>query len=436
MKKTKNNYKSRRHVGALAAAVLLLFLTACAGGPLSESRTPEGVIADGIESWNAPAELAPQEEPAAETQEYRAVWLTYLEWQHTDFSSEEAFRAGAGEMLDKIQSLGANTVIAQVRPFGDALYQSAYFPYSSLITGTQGQDPGYDPLAVLIAEAHARGLRLEAWINPYRIRLSETMPAQLSEDNPAVKWMAQEETAGYVHEVNGGLWFDPAEPEVQQLIVQGVREVAANYDVDGIQFDDYFYPEGAQDDFDEAAYQKYGAGRSRADFRRDNVSALLKAVYAAIKEEKPSVEFGVSPQGNNDNNYQIQYCDIAAMIAQPGYMDYVMPQLYWGYDFILKNGSDRFSFENCLDEWLAMPRHESVRLYVGLGAYRVGGGDGSYAESSEWQSGGNLLRMVKTLREKGALGFGMYRYDSLYQNSCPDLAAREVENLAALLGGA
>lgn len=422
----------KKRWGALLAAGLLAFFTACTGAPLSESRGPEGVIADGVESWNAPSS-GQTAQPAEAPQEYRAVWLTYLEWQHTDFSSEEAFRLSAGAMLDGIKALGANTVIAQVRPFGDALYKSDYFPYSSLITGVQGQDPGYDPLAALLEEAHTRGLRLEAWINPYRIRLSEKLPEVLSEANPAVIWMAQEATAGYVHEVNGGLWFDPAEPEVQKLIVNGVREVVQNYEVDGIQFDDYFYPEGADDAFDQAAYEKYGADRARGDFRRDNVSALVKAVYAAVKAEKPGVAFGISPQGNNDNNYQIQYCDIGAMIAQPGYMDYVMPQLYWGYDFILKSGNDRFSYENCLEEWMAMPRDESVSLYVGLGAYRVGTGDGSYAESSEWQSGRNLTRMIETLREKGAAGFGLYRYDSLYQNTCPDLAKREVENLQALL---
>lgn len=111
---------------------------------------------------------APTPSPAA-AQEIRAVWVSFLEWQHTDFSSESAFRADAAAIMQNIASLGANTVFAHVRPFGDALYPSRYFPFSHLCTGTQGQDPGFDPLAVLVETAHAQGLTLEAWINPYRL---------------------------------------------------------------------------------------------------------------------------------------------------------------------------------------------------------------------------------------------------------------------------
>lgn len=427
--------KNRNHkILAFFASACLLLTAACTPAQDGEnSQTAQEAVISGVAEWESDSE---EKQPAAvmeQPAEYRGMWITYLEWQHTDFSSEEAFRTSVGAMLDNCQKLGINTVIAQVRPFGDALYASDYFPYSHLMTGTQGKAPGFDPLQVLIEEAHARQLRLEAWVNPYRVRVSSKMPAELSADNPAAVWMNTLETASYVHEVNGGLWLEPAEPAVQELIVNGVREIVSRYEVDGIQFDDYFYPEGADDTFDETAYAAYGAGQERGEFRRQNVQKLLGDVYHAVKEENPNVVFGVSPQGNNDNNYMIQYCDIKTLIAQPGYMDYVMPQLYWGYDFVLKSGNDRFAYENCLDEWLSMPRDESVSLYVGLGAYRVGNGDGTHAESSEWQSGQNLSRMVKTQREKGADGFALYRYDSLYAAECADLAQRETENLAALL---
>jgi len=121
----------------------------------------------------------PVQNPALPAGEWRAVWVSYLEWAAMDFSSAEAFRAGCAEMLDNCAGLGLNTVLAQVRPFGDALYKSQLFPWSHLCTGTQGQDPGFDPLDVLLQEAHSRGLSVEAWVNPYRLRSSAAMPPNL-----------------------------------------------------------------------------------------------------------------------------------------------------------------------------------------------------------------------------------------------------------------
>ena len=165
---------------------------------------------------------------------YRAVWVSYLEWEQVDFSSAEAFTQAIGTMLDNIQSIGATVVLAQVRPFGDALYPSDYFPFSHLCTGTQGQDPGFDPLALLVDAAHARDLQLEAWVNPYRIQAGQTpalcgaSPARLHPD-----WVRYTDTGAYL---------DPASADVRQYIADGVGELCARYAVDGIHFDDYFYP--------------------------------------------------------------------------------------------------------------------------------------------------------------------------------------------------
>ena len=168
--------------------------------------------------------------------EWRAVWVSYLEWAGMDFSSEEAFRAGAVTLMDNCLSIGLNTVIAQVRPFGDALYRSTLFPWSHLCTGVQGQDPGFDPLDVLITEAHSRGLSLEAWVNPYRLRSSAKMPPALAENNLVnvhPEWVCA---------VGEGLYLNPAIPEAADYVVQGVAKLVQNYAVDGIHFDDYFTP--------------------------------------------------------------------------------------------------------------------------------------------------------------------------------------------------
>ena len=260
------------------------------------------------------------------------------------------------------------------------------------------------------------------------MRLTESLPSQLADSNPAVTH------PDWVREANGGLYYDPAIPEVQQMIVEGVREVVANYDVDGVQFDDYFYPT-TDASFDAETYAAYGGGQALDTWRRENVNTLVKTVYETVKAEKPDVRFGISPQGNNDNNYNGQYSDVALWMSEPGYVDYVLPQVYWGYGYTLQSGSQRFAFENITAEWAAMERCGAVELYFGLGAYRIGDGDGGANDQTQWSSGHNLADQVNTLSETaGASGVSLYPYRYLFANGeHPELAAAECEALRGLL---
>ena len=174
--------------------------------------------------------------PGPSAGEYRAVWISYLELQGMDYTSAEAFRAGAASMLDQCAALGLNTILLQVRPFGDAIYPSALYPWSHICTGTQGVDPGFDPLDLFLTEAHNRGLSVEGWINPYRLRASAASPAVLAGSNLA------NTHPEWVVEVSGGLYLNPAIPEAAAYVVEGVAELVRNYPVDGVHFDDYFYP--------------------------------------------------------------------------------------------------------------------------------------------------------------------------------------------------
>ena len=373
---------------------------------------------------------APAPSPAA-AQEIRAVWVSFLEWQHTDFSSESAFRADAAAIMQNIASLGANTVFAHVRPFGDALYPSRYFPFSHLCTGTQGQDPGFDPLDILLQEAHGRGLSVEAWLNPYRLRSSAAMPPNLAENNLAnthPEWVCA---------VGDGLYLNPAEPAAADYVVQGVAELLQNYAVDGIHFDDYFYPT-TEESIDEAQFAASGAA-DLAAWRRQNVTALVKKVHDTVKTADPTLRFGISPQGNPDNDLNSQYSDVTAWLAAGGeeqVVDYLCPQIYWGYGYTLQSGSTRFAFENIVPAWLAYPRAADVALYFGLGAYRVGVGDGGSNENSlsGWSTGRALADQVAFLREQGAGGWALYRYGSLFGPEQTSLAAAECGALAAADG--
>lgn len=380
---------------------------------------------------------APQASPApaatalpARTTPYRAVWVSYLEWQQVDFSSASAFARDAGAMLDDIAALGATVVLAQVRPFGDALYPSDYFPFSHLCTGTQGQDPGFDPLALLVEAAHARGLQLEAWINPYRLQAGGS-PAALAATNPASLH------PGWVREAEGGLYLDPADPAVRQYIADGVAELCENYDLDGIHFDDYFYPT-TDPAFDAADYAAYCAGTPDPlpldDWRRRNVDALVSLCRETAQGY--GVRFGIAPQGDPALNYSAQYSDAARWLAE-GMVDYLMPQLYWGLDYT-QDGDGSHALGALAARWLAMERAPGTALYFGLGAYRIGEGDGGdrSGPGSEWQTGRALAAQAAALADLGGEGVGLYRYDSLFANTLwPTLAAQERAALQALFAG-
>lgn len=359
-----------------------------------------------------PAPTATAEPTAAAP--YRAVWVSYLEWQQVDFSTPETFSGDITVILDNIRDLGATVVLAQVRPFGDALYPSSYYPFSHLCTGQQGRDPGYDPLALLVQAAHDRGLALEAWVNPYRIQAGLT-PA-LCDANPAKlhpDWVKYTDTGAYL---------DPANTAVRQYIADAVGELCANYDVDGIHFDDYFYPT-TDPAFDAADYAASGTALTQDDWRRENVNALVELCHATAR--RYGVRFGVAPVGDPEQNYALQYSDAARWLRQ-GTVDYLMPQLYWGQEYV-KDGDTSHSLARLAGAWAALPRAAGVRLYAGLGAYRIGAGDGSDA-GSEWVSGHALADQLNLLDRLGVQGAGLYRYASLFDASdYAGLAAAEVD---------
>ncbi len=374
--------------------------------------------------------------------EMRAMWVSFLEFERMDLSTEALAREAFTQVFSECAQLGLNTVILHVRPMGDALYESTLFPYSHFLTGTQGQDPGYDPLALMIEAAHSLGLRFEAWINPYRVQHAVAGPETLSENSPAV--MHPE----WAREVSGYMWLDPGLPEVRQFLAQGIVEIVQNYDVDGIHFDDYFYPEFLGDDaadtaFDADSYAQYGGNMGLAEWRRDNINRMMSQSYAAVKAANPSVSFGVSVQGNNENNYATMYADVQHWMSTDGYTDYVMPQLYWGFGHETQSGRTDYAFDNISATWASFVRSENVRLYAGLATYRIGmlqadgtrtdfGGNG-YGDNSEWESGETMAQQVSHLRGvPGFSGFALFRHDYLFQQDDP-VSESEQSALSAVL---
>lgn len=364
--------------------------------------------------------------------EWNAIWISYLEYGATA-KTKAQFENKINQMFDKCVSLNMDAVIVQVRPFSDAMYRSNYFPWSKYISGTIGKNPGYDPLEYMVEAAHKRNLEIHAWINPYRVTLGSTSYSALPASHPARKWNSNASTKRNVLSYNGNLYYNPSKPAVRNLIINGVKEIVQNYDVDGIHFDDYFYPTFSSSNvktaFDAPEYKAYvekckenGTNyKSIASWRRSNVNLLVKQVYKAIKDEDKSVVFGISPAGNIDNlTSDLQhYVDIKTWLNNPGYIDYICPQIYWGFKH------STAPYDKVCTRWSNLNSKKIVNLYIGLAVYKAGS-----SETSEWKTDTDILaKQIQYGRKIGNIdGYGYYRYD-YFTYSAPQKAITKMKNV-------
>ena len=359
--------------------------------------------------------------------EMRAIWVSYIDMANIIKNKTEAqFKANFEKVCKNSLEYGLNTLIVHVRPFSDAYYDSDIFPWSSTITGTQGQNPGFDPLEIMVDLAHRYNLKIEAWINPYRVA---TASVTITKGNPAYKWLDTDK----VQKVDGNYFYNPADEDVMQLIIDGVVEIVENYAVDGIHFDDYFYPTTSTS-FDSNYYKEYknsGGTLSLENFRRNNVTTLLEKVYKAIKDIDPNITFGISPNGNNNTNYNSLFLDIEDVV-ESRCVDYICPQIYFGFN----HGS--LPYKSTVDTWSSYVKNSPVKIYIGLAAYKIGANDQwAGTGKSEWtQSTDILKRQVQYLRNTGNCdGFMLYCYSSLFapESSVAAHAEKEKNNLGSIL---
>jgi uncharacterized lipoprotein YddW (UPF0748 family) len=357
--------------------------------------------------------------------EFRAVWISYLEYLNYGKNgfTQASFKSAIDTMFDNVVKMNMNAVVVHVRPFGDAMYDSKYFPWSKYASGTQGADPGFDPLEYMVKAAHERGLQIHAWINPYRVTTGSTDYSKLSKDNPARVWHEDDDNSNdrNVLSYGGNLYYNPASKEVRTLIVNGIKEIVSNYDVDGIHFDDYFYPSLGSNyakNFDAAEYNTYAseakaAGKtplSIADWRRNNVNTLVKTVYSAIKKIDSSVQFGISPAGYYDSlsSNSAYYVDYKTWMSSNNYIDYICPQLYWTFSH------KTYPFDKTLNKWLSFRTSSTVKVYVGIATYRAGS-----TLETEWKNNTDELKdQVEYARSTGKVdGFIFFRYDFFYNKT-------------------
>ena len=355
----------------------------------------------------------------------KAVWISYIELSVMYKKNEEEFTKAFAQMLDNCVSLGLNTVFVHVRAFGDAYYYSELYPFTKQLTGTLDKRTDFDPLKIMISEAHSRSLSFHAWINPLRLGVAADMPS-VPQGYAVGKWYNGAENGKYIVNVNGTYYLNPAYPEVRRLIGDGVREIVSRYNVDGIHIDDYFYPT-TDISFDSAAYGESGYS-SVESFRVDCCTAMVKEIHTAA-HECGSALFGAAPQGNNYNNLYTLYADTKAW-AKNGCVDYFVPQIYYGFE----NGA--VPFAGNVDEWLEIVRGTGIRLITGLAAYKCGAEDKwAGTGKSEWQNTDTMLRRQKEYADKaGCSGIALYSYNYLFSPSYTNAAiGNEISNLKPLL---
>lgn len=323
--------------------------------------------------------------------EFRGVWIATVDnvnWPSKAGLSSTTQQQELSAMYDEIKNMSMNAVIFQVRAKGDAFYTSNYAPWSKYLTGTLGNNPGYDPLKFALEEAHKRNLEFHAWFNPFRISTESNFDknlylSKLPSGSPLKshgEWIVNYE---------GYHWINPGIPEARQYVIDTILEVVKNYDIDAVHLDDYFYPypkNNAQ--FPDAKeFSTYGSGyKDIGDWRRDNINKFLKELSSKIKQQKPQVKFGVSPFGiwrnkstevpngsetNGLTSYNATYADSLKWINE-NYIDYIIPQIYWNFGLAVAD------YEKLINWWTQQLKDKKTQLYIGHAAYKIG--DGSYGQ--------------------------------------------------------
>jgi len=359
---------------------------------------------------------------AAPKYEFRAAWVASVE--NIDWPSKKGLPVDSQKvefirLLEMHKRNGLNAVVVQVRPAADAFYASPYEPWSEWLTGVQGKapDPYYDPLTWMIEETHRRGMEFHAWCNPYRavktIGRSSVAADHITRQHPS--WFVRFENT---------LYFDPGNKEVQQYVTMVIRDLVRRYDIDGLHFDDYFYPYDIVEngptgkDFpDNASYVRYGGGMSIGDWRRSNVDSVILMISKAIKEEKPYCKFGVSPfaiwrnrsqdpEGSETSGGVTDYDNLYANILlwlKRGWIDYVAPQIYFDFD------QPRAPYGPLLDWWAknSYGRH----CYIGLGIYKA------FERNPAWHDPNQIPRQIRAMRTYPQVGGAVYFSSSSFNTN-------------------
>lgn len=325
-----------------------------------------------------------------------ALWIPYMRFADIMCGkSEEEYRSNLSALLSEAAEQGINTVYFHVHPNGDAYYNSELFPRGTYWDGE------YDPLAIALEEAHSRGISLHAWLNPLRLQTEEQMNA-LPDSFITKQWTDSGNV--YVKLIGGRWYLVPVYEEVRQLVSSAAEEILTQYKVDGIHIDDYFYPT-QEPSFDAEAFAASGAS-DLAEWRRENVTAMVKSLRDTVHKHGSRLKFGISPQGNISADRDRLYADVELWSSDSTYADYIVPQIYFGFE------NETCPFEPTLRRWEELTADSGVSLIVGLAEYKLGKEDIWAGDSGrdEWVTSPDILeRQVELVKTSTADGYAFYR---------------------------
>lgn len=349
----------------------------------------------------------------------KAVFISYIDYSSLKGKEVMEQKNIINEMVNNVSYFGFNTVVLQVRSFGDAIYDSFYFP-ESICVSYDKDGKAFDILSYFISVCESKNIELYAWVNPYRISNNNDV-SKVNKSASYYKWL----NTSLIGVYDNGIYFNPAQEDVKNLIVSGVVEIAKNYRVKGILFDDYFYP---NDKIDLDSYNAYDGDLSLSDYRISNVNDLLKRCYSSIKEVNEDVVFGISPSGNISNNLKSEYLDVKGILNDK-YLDFIMPQLYYGFY------NESKPYTKTLEEWSSL-NVNNIDLYVALSIYKSGMVD-SYAGKgiNEWINNSDIIkRQVMSSKEvKNYKGFAVFRYQHMFEMFDNDNLVKEVSGLREVI---
>lgn len=363
------------------------------------------------------------ERKASKKEEKRAVFISYMELQkYLKGKDIKTAKANINKMISALKSNKFNMIILQVRSFSDAIYESQYFPWSMVISESEGEAYHFDVLAYFIEMSHKNNLELHAWINPYRIRTSSDV-STITVKNPAYNLLETND----VDISDNGIYYNPASSNVQKLILDGIEEILENYQVDGIHFDDYFYPNL---DIDSENYLEYSKHNdiSKDKYHLLMVNNLVKETHKLTK--KHHVVFGISPEGNIENNYSKNQADVYTWAKSNEYVDYLMPQIYYGFQ------NEAAPFYNVLKKWDNLVKESDVKILPALAFYKSNQED-LYAKNGkyEWiENDDIIMRQVLLSRNmQSYAGFALFRYDSIFKEEVTEVVNSEIKNLKKIM---
>lgn len=363
-------------------------------------------------AWHASNEKV---NPKLPSREFRGAWVASIyniDWPSRAGLSADAQKAEMKALIDKASQLHLNALIVQIRPNCDALYNSPYEPWSQWLSGTSGKNPGYDPLDFMCREAHARGIEIHAWFNPFRALGN---PSHFAASNHITHARPD-----LIRPAGGQVWMDPGHPDSVKIAMRTIMDVVKRYDVDGIHLDDYFYPypfpgqSWTPGQFnDQATFKRYGSG-SKTAWRRDNIDRFVEQLYANVKNEKPWIRVGISPFGiwrpgvpsgieAGIDAYEQLAADSRKWLSR-GWLDYLAPQLYWRCE------PRKQSFPLLLQWW--RNQSSSRPVFPGIASARIKGSEDPSRPASE------IIRQMQYTRQIGKAQNGMifWSMKSLMQN--------------------